>query len=458
MLLGVAVAVLAALISRWLAVGEFNRLVLEQAQNRFINEVSFYYRANGSWAGLGEYLRDRAQIPLPWGAPPQQLPPQQVPGAERTLRPFVFTLADADGFVMLAAGPFRRGDRLLPAALADAAPIEVDGQVVGYALATGDPPELDPREQRYLARTNRALALAALGAAAFALLLGALIVRPLTRPLRELTAAIRAMAGGELKQEVPVRSQDEVGELTAAFNQMSADLDSANRARRRMTADIAHDLRTPLTVIAGYTEALRDGVLEPTPERFEAMHGEVIHLQRLVSDLRTLSLVDAGELSLNRKPISPAALLERLAGAYQHRAQRAGVSLRVDASSSLPQVDVDEERMIQVLGNLVSNALRHTPPGGRITLGGEGVEDGVLLRVEDDGEGIPPEALPLVFERFYRGDDSRHGGEGESGLGLAIAKSIVEAHGGQIAVQSELGKGTRFTINLSRSSGDHDDH
>jgi signal transduction histidine kinase len=141
--------------------------------------------------------------------------------------------------------------------------------------------------------------------------------------------------------------------------------------------------------------------------------------------------------------------LERLAGAYQHRAQSADVSLGIDASASLPQVDVDEERMIQVLGNLVSNALRHTPSGGRITLAGEKVEGGILLRVEDDGEGIPPEALPLVFNRFYRGDDSRQGGAGESGLGLAIAKSIVEAHGGQIAVQSELGKGTRFTITLS---------
>ncbi|MFQ5344318.1 MAG: sensor histidine kinase [Anaerolineae bacterium] len=229
---------------------------------------------------------------------------------------------------------------------------------------------------------------------------------------------------------------------------MSADLARANELRRRMTADIAHDLRTPLTVIGGYIEALRDGVLPPIPQRFDTIYSEVEHLQRLVEDLRTLSLADAGELTLNRQPTSPRFLLERQAAAYQHLAAQRKVALQVEAGPDLPQIDVDRERMAQVLGNLVGNALHHTPAGGRVTLSAAGQADAVLLAVEDTGEGIAPADLPRVFDRFYRADASRRQAEGESGLGLAIAKAIVEVHGGGISVASERGRGTRFTIAL----------
>jgi signal transduction histidine kinase len=238
---------------------------------------------------------------------------------------------------------------------------------------------------------------------------------------------------------------------------MSADLAQANESRRQMTADIAHDLRTPLTVLSGYIEALRDGVLPPSRERFDTMYAEAQHLQRLVDDLRTLSLADAGELPLNRQPTAPRDLLERIAAAYRHPAEQAGVSLEVRAKGDLPPLDVDPERMVQVLGNLVSNALRYTPAGGQIALAAQRRRDtvsagarksAVQLLVQDSGQGIAADVLPHIFDRFYRGDAARQQEAGESGLGLAIARSIVEAHGGRIEVESVVGTGTTFTIEL----------
>ncbi len=439
LLVSVTGAVLAALFAHWATQQAFDRLVLDQAQSNFVAQATTYYQANGSWTGIVEYFGPPPQ-PLPQPAP-QNRPPQQQPQV-------VFALVDQDQRVQVPAGSYRLGDRVPLAEVERGEPIEVDGQVVGTVLATGKLPELDPREKAYLDRTNQASLYAALGAAAVALVLGVLLARALARPLRELTAAIRSMAQGELEQRVPVRSQDELGQLAAAFNQMSADLARSNALRRQMTADIAHDLRTPLTVIAGYLESLRDGVLKPSPARFEAMHDEAQHLQRLVEDLRTLSLADAGELSLNRQAVPPRELLERVQVAYGHRAEQSGVSLEWEVEAGLPTLEVDPDRMLQVLGNLVSNALRHTPQGGQITLQVERQAQGVLLSVRDTGEGIPPDALPHVFERFYRGAPSRQGQKGKSGLGLAIAQSIVEAHGGTIWVESILGEGTTFKIEL----------
>ena len=333
--------------------------------------------------------------------------------------------------------------------LARGTAVEVNGQVVGTVLTTAAAPELDPRELQYLDRTNQALLKAALGATAIAVLLGFLLARTLTTPLRELTSAIRAMARGKLNQAVPVRSRDELGELTTAFNQMSADLVRSNELRRQMTADIAHDLRTPLSVVTGYLESLRDGVLKPTPERLDVLYSEAQHLNRLVDDLRTLSLADAKELPITPQRAQPRDLLDRLAAGYQHQAEQNHIALCVESSAGLPDIYMDVERMAQVLGNLISNALRYTPPGGQITLGARREDGTVVLTVKDTGAGIAPEVLPHVFERFYRGDPARTQSGDESGLGLAIAKSIVELHGGQINAASDgLGCGSTFSVCL----------
>ena len=229
---------------------------------------------------------------------------------------------------------------------------------------------------------------------------------------------------------------------------MSEELEHSNRLRRKMTADIAHDLRTPLSVIMGYTEALNDGKLEPTPEMFDTLHTETQHLSRLVDDLKTLSLADAGELPLIYQRIAPDVLLKRTASAHKVQAEQQDIAIQVQAAPELPEIEVDVERMVQVLGNLMSNALRYTLPGGQITLASGRAGEQVWLSVADNGEGIPAEDLPHVFERSYREDKARRHPEVETGLGLSIAKSLVEAQGGTISAASEIGIGTTFTIHL----------
>jgi signal transduction histidine kinase len=306
----------------------------------------------------------------------------------------------------------------------------------------------DPAVAQYLVQTDGALAAAGLVVIGIALVLGGLLARRITRPLRELTVAAQGIAAGDLGRRVPVRSHDELGTLATQFNRMSADLERATQLRRQMTADIAHDLRTPLTVLAGYLEALHDEVLKPTPERFATLYDETQLLLRLVEDLHTLALADAGELRLSRQPIAPRQLVERIAATHQHAAAQQGIALAVDAEEPLPEVSVDPEWMIRVLTNLVGNALRHTPAGGQVTLTVRSAPDQVQLIVTDTGSGIAPEHLSSIFERFYRADPARHATTGGSGLGLAIVKSLVEAHGGQVAVASALGQGTAFTITL----------
>jgi two-component system sensor histidine kinase BaeS len=241
-----------------------------------------------------------------------------------------------------------------------------------------------------------------LGAAAIALALGVLLARTLTHPLRNLTEATRRMAQGKLEQQVPVRSKDEIGELAQSFNQMSADLMKANQARKQMTADIAHDLRNPLTVISGYLESLQDGKLNPTPERFATMQMEVQHLQHLVEDLRLLSLADSGELRLHLEPTAPAELLERVAAAYRHQADIQKIQLTVESDVNLPEIIIDIERMEQVIGNLISNALRYTSEGGEILLSAKQVPGSLILGVADNGSGISADILPHIFERSFQ--------------------------------------------------------
>ena len=433
LLVGLIGAVLMAFFLTQNTQRRFDQFIEDRDRYSFVHMLAQHYQANGNWTGV-EAVFDRERFQLP--APASRLA--------------ALVLSDKDGQVVFSQGDDEAIGELIKYDRRRGVPVRVDGNVVGWLLLAPFPrrPLPDSPEASFLTDMTRAIIYSALGATAIALLLGLLLARTLTRPIRELTAATQALAKGELGQQVSVRAWDEMGQLAASFNQMSADLARASQLRRQMTADIAHELRTPLSLILGYTESLSDGKLPATQETFDIMYDEAQHLSRLIDDLRILSLADAGELPLTRRPVDPQALLERAFLAHVHEVQRQGISIQIEASPDLPQVEVDPGRMAQVLANLMSNALRHTPEGGQITLSAAAQGEKVYLRVQDSGVGISPEELPHIFERFYRGDKSRQRHAGESGLGLAIARSIVEAHGGSLSVESMLGQGTTLSIAL----------
>jgi len=271
--------------------------------------------------------------------------------------------------------------------------------------------------------------------------------------MRELTDATRAIAAGDLTQRVTVDADDEIGDLARAFNQMAAGLERGEALRRQMTADIAHELRTPLSVIQGNVEALQDGVFPLTVEALEPIQAKTELLGRLVEDLRNLALAEAGQLPLDRQPTDLARLVEGAVAAFQPAAEAKGIALDLAAAPGLPLAEADPQRIEQVLVNLISNALRHTPAGGRVEIDlAPKPAGGLTVRITDTGPGIPPEALTNVFERFYRVDRGRGRGEGGgTGLGLAVARSIVEAHGGVIRVENAPGRGASFWFTLPAS-------
>ena len=283
--------------------------------------------------------------------------------------------------------------------------------------------------------------------------------RGIATPLADVMAAADAVAEGDLSVRVPVSEHGpgEFSQLAESFNRMTAELERAAQQRRNLTADVAHELRTPLHIIQGNLEGILDDVYVPTAEHITATLDETRALARLVDDLRTLSLAEAGQLPLVRESVDVTELLADVATSFSGQAEAAGIALCVEPALSLSNgtapspltISADVGRLDQVLNNLTANALRHTPSGGTITLQAEPVEGGVRISVRDTGEGIPAEELPYIFDRFWRGDRSRSHAHGVgSGLGLAIARQLVQVHGGHIGVESEPGRETTFTIEL----------
>lgn len=323
-------------------------------------------------------------------------------------------------------------------------------------MGTGGMMVMGPQEQDFLGSVSAALWLAAGAGVLVALGLSLYLARQTVAPLHRLTLAAQAIAGGDRAQRVAVASRDEVGQLAAAFNTMAEALARDEELRRHMAADIAHELRTPLTVLQGQVEAMLDGVMAPTKENLAVLQEEVLLLSRLVTDLRTLSLAEAGQLELRPAPTDLAELARKALSALELQAAAKGVRLALNFSPGLPPALADPDRVAQVLGNLLSNALRHSPAGGEIRVEGQalleapGQAGSLAVSVKDTGPGISPEALPHLFERFYRADPSRSRASGGSGLGLAIVKQLVEAQGGQVAVESpdSRGQGATFTFTL----------
>ncbi len=332
--------------------------------------------------------------------------------------------------------------------------------------------------QRYLEAVAQATWIAGALAVLAAVSLGLLLSRGITSPLRHLTVAAGRVASGDFSQRVEVRSKDELASLADAFNIMAASLAKTEEQRRRLFSDIAHELKTPIAVIQGNLEAIADGVADPTPERIGSLQEETALLTRLVTDLRDLSLAESGQLKLHPEPTDLGELVKGAVAGVQARAEGRGVRVEASIAGGLPPVLVDPDRVGQILRNLIANALRYTPSGGRIELSAisrqlsavgyrssglstqrpeprtqnselrMGTPFLVEVTVTDTGSGIPPEDLPHIFDRFYRVDKSRARASGGTGLGLAVVKQLVESHGGRVWAESELGRGTAFHFTL----------
>jgi two-component system, OmpR family, sensor histidine kinase BaeS len=314
-------------------------------------------------------------------------------------------------------------------------------------------PPFGPRELLFSSRIRNAIWAGTLVAAGVGVLVSVWLASRIVKPVVELTQAARAVTRGWPMPLVAVAGRDEMAELGQAFNRMAVRLAEEDEQRRRLFAGIAHELRTPLSVIQGTLEGILDRVVEPTPERIAALHSQAVLLKRLITDLRDLSLAQAGQLQLNRQAIDVSRIVRETLEALAPLADERTIALRLEMPERLTPLQLDPDRMRQVVQNLVENALRHTPPGGEVRVRlRDGNGEGLHLEISDTGGGIGPEDLPHIFEHFYRADRSRARSSGGTGMGLAIVRSLVEAHGGHVSAESAPGRGSTFVVTLPKTS------
>ncbi len=323
-------------------------------------------------------------------------------------------------------------------------PLVVLGVILGMVIG-GNQELLGSRDLRRLIFCSLPFLVPIIG-----MLIGSLGIRRWVNPLADVMGAAETLASGDFSVRVEEKGDQEFIKLAQSFNHMAEELQHAEIQRRNLTADVAHELRTPLHILQGNLEGALDGVYKASPEYFKSMLEETRLLQHLVEDLQTLSLAETGNLELNFQTLLVKDLLEDVVTSFSGQAKEGKIQIRLNYPKELAELTLegDWHRLDQVVGNLVSNALRYTPEGGEIILGADKNDAGVKITIQDSGAGIPAEDLPYVFDRFWKGDKTRSRASGGSGLGLAIARQLVSAHGGTIVVESEEGEGTKFTVEL----------
>ncbi|MEW5957019.1 MAG: ATP-binding protein [Chloroflexota bacterium] len=442
-LVTLAAIIFAALLANLQVSTEFRRFVVHnQMTDSALPQLADYYARYGAWDGV-ERVFGELHGPGLGGGMGRGAGQGQMRGAPRLL------LADAGGRVVYRSNPADSASQLSRQEIGAALPIMVQGQAVGYLVVSAPGQStLTPVAQTFLSQLNRSLLQAGLIAGGVGVLLGLAIARGLSAPLGRLAAAARRFSQGELDRRVPVQGATEIADLARAFNEMGASLQQAETLRRNLVADIAHELRTPLSVIQGNLRAILDDVYPLDKSEIAQIFDETLILSRLVNDLRELAQAEAGQLGLHLQPVEAAPLVEGSLDLLAELAREKNIELAVSRPSVLPPVLADPDRVRQVLHNLLSNALRHTPEDGQITVTVEPQAGFLRISVADTGPGIPADDLPHVFDRFWRADKARARAHGGSGLGLAIARQLVEAHGGQIGVASEPGHGSHFWFTL----------
>jgi two-component system OmpR family sensor kinase len=440
-----------------------------------VERLATFYQLQGSWEGVEPLLDQASAAPGPvmdsrrW--PGSQLPPGS---------PLYFVLAGADDRVVYDGLEGRPGRRLSRDEQAVAQQIEVGGEAVGYLVVTAPirSTVLGPLEEAFVERLRRWLIVGALMAGGLGLLLVLAVSRSMTAPLQRLVEAARAVAGRDFDHRVEADGSAEIAAVARSFNDMAAALQQSEKQRQNMVADLAHELRTPLTVVQGSLRAILDDVYPLDKAEVARLYDETRLLSRLVDDLRDLALADAGQLRLSLRPTDAGQVLSDTVDSLAPAAELQAVDLQVQALPGLPPVQADAGRLAQILRNLLINALRHTSAGGQVAVSAAVVDGRIEFAVSDTGEGITPEDLPHVFDRFWRADPSRTRGlagdsrrpatgsethvvpsaqgrwAGGSGLGLSIAQSLVEAQGGKIWAESTPGEGSTFRFYLPAAGGD----
>lgn len=427
---------------------QFSALVGAQAREALQEEVEAYLTANGSLAGFRpvEPVRgqQRGPRPSPSSSAEARLPERGSPESRSS-----WVVLDADHRAVFSTPDVRQGDQVLGR---QETAISSNGRVVAYLVSSGLSPRLDPRSQEFLSRTAQAIGWAMLGATLIAVLMGLLLSRTLLKPLGDLMNGIHALQRGEAPTLPPEVRRDEFGEVLQAFSEMHQSVLRNQQARQQLTANIAHDLNTPLSVVGGTLEGILDGTFQPTAARLTRLHRETQYIAQLVNDLRFLSLADAGELRMNVTSTDLIALVDSALEQFHEVAERQEVTLQRKSGVEELVVLLDGLRLTQVLQNLLRNALAYTSAGGRVTVVVESTEEAAWVRVQDTGSGIATRDLPYVFDRLYRADSSRS--TQGSGLGLSISRSIVEAHGGSIQIESTPGRGATVSLVLPRAGQD----
>jgi signal transduction histidine kinase len=331
-------------------------------------------------------------------------------------------------------------------------PVLVAGREVGsFSVATDTLPEgiPDPAVASLVSTVNQSLLWTGISAVVLGILLVSVLSRRLLAPVTSLGEAAQHLGRGDFSRRAPTEGAGELKQLAVAFNTMAANLEDAERQRRNLVADVAHELRTPVSNIQGYLEALKDGLLQPDQVTIETIHGQVIHLGHLVEDLRLLAQAEAGALNLHRMPSRMPDVLRVCVDAVRPRADAKGIAVSLEADELMPLVEMDGTRISQVVNNLLENAIIHTPQGGSVSVSAGTSGDGMVrVAVADTGPGIQSEDLLRVFDRFFRADASRSRTTGGVGLGLTIAKELVEVHGGTLHVENVVPSGARFVFEL----------
>jgi len=390
-------------------------------------ELSRYYFRQGDWKGIQPYVEQ-------WGS----LYGQRI------------ILTDAGGMVVADSEGDLLGKLYDPNSVGSSLspPWQAGGIGTLYITPTSSPEVNFTSLQVLFKAIGRFFIWGGLIAVAIALIMTFFLSRRTLAPVKALTSAAKRLGRGDFSQRVQVKDRSELGELANTFNSMASDLERAEQLRQNMVADIAHELRTPLSNIRGYLEAIRDGMIKPDADTIRSLNEEATLLSRLVEDLHELSLAEAGEIKLVCQVENIAELIKQTVAEVQAQATAKGLLVSVDLPDNLPPVNIDPHRISQVLRNLLENAVAHTVRGDAITVTARQKDKYVEVSVTDTGEGIPAEDLPNIFERFYRVDKSRTRATGGTGLGLTITKRLVEAHGGRIEAHSELGQGSRFVFTL----------